>query len=330
MAVAAGIDRRALLGRGGWRAAGAELKAALGPLSFVSELTVARRAMACEFSVTFPANCRSAVEAGCLALDEVERIETKLSVFISDSDISRVNRTAASEPAAVDAEVFAILHAASRISAATGGAFDAASGALVRAWGFRGGPKRVPCEAERLAAMALSGSSHVVLDDARQTVRFKRQGVEYNLGGIGKGFAIDRAMDRIRRELGIRAALMQGGQSSMKAFGTWTVAIGSVARVRLRNQALGTSGSDNQFFVDNGKRYGHLLDPRTGWPAVGLRSASAIAPCAAEADALSTAFYVLGVERTREYCRAHPDVGAVLVTPSGALVIGSAEVEVTK
>jgi hypothetical protein len=98
MAVAAGIDRRALLGRGGWRAAGAELRVAIGLSPLVSELTVARRAMACEFSITFPASCRSAVDAGCLALDEVERIETKLSVFIGDSDFSRINRTAASEP----------------------------------------------------------------------------------------------------------------------------------------------------------------------------------------------------------------------------------------
>jgi thiamine biosynthesis lipoprotein len=286
--------------------------------------------MAREFSVTFPASCRSAVDAGCLALDEVERIETKLSVFIGDSDISRINRTAASEPVAVDAEAFAILQAASRISAATGGAFDAASGALVRAWGFRGGPKRVPDEAERLAALAACGSCHVELDDVRQTVRFKLPGVEYNLGGIGKGFAIDRALDRIRREFGVRAVLMQGGQSSIKAFGSWTVAIGTAAHVRLRNQAVGTSGSDNQFFVDKGRRYGHVLDPRRGWPAVGLRSASAIAPSAAEADALSTAFYVLGVEGTREYCRAHHDVGAVLVTPSEVTVIGSAEVEVLK
>jgi thiamine biosynthesis lipoprotein len=101
--------------------------------------------------------------------------------------------------------------------------------------------------------------------------------------------------------------------------------------VYLRDRALGTSGAANQFFVENGRSYGHVLDPRSGWPARGLGSASAIAPTALEADALSTAFYVLGVEGTRDFCRRHPEVGAVLVLPpekSAApqvLVIGAAQ-----
>jgi thiamine biosynthesis lipoprotein len=162
----------------------------------------------------------------------------------------------------------------------------------------------------------------VILHHEQQSVRFLRPKVEYNLGAIGKGFAIDRALSGIRTP-----ALMQGGQSSIKAIGAWTVAIGAKAHVHLRDQALGTSGSDNQFFIHNGRRYGHLLDPRTGWPAEGLLTASAITTSAAEADALSTAFYILGVEGTRQYCKSHPEVTAVLVTPSRVEVIGKAQVD---
>lgn len=300
----AAINRRALI---------SQFKPAPRLVPTTSELTVARRAMACEFSVTFPGGCRSAIDAGCMALDEVERLEAKLSVFIDDSDVSRLNRMAFTEPVRVDAEVCSILQLASRVHADTAGAFDAAVGGLVKAW--KQGPSNIE----------VFGSRYIVLDDKHQTVRFLRPEVEYNLGAIGKGFAIDRALARVRTP-----ALMQGGQSSIRALGSWTVAIGAVAHVRLRNQALGTSGSDNQFFVHEGKRYGHILDPRTGWPAEGLISASAITASAAEADALSTAFYVLGVEGTKQYCKAHPEVSAVLVTPTGVAVMGKAEVEVQK
>ncbi len=285
--------------------------------------------MACEFSVVFPHGVRRAVDAGCAALDEVERLEQKLSVFQGDSDLSYLNGRAADSPVRTDAEVYIVLRLAVALSRATGGAFDAATGALVRAWGFCGGPKRVPSAAERAAALAVCGSGQVRMDDNERTVGFARHGVEFNLGGIGKGFAIDRALGRIGSEFQVKRALMQGGQSSLRAMGEWTVNIGTVARVVLRDRALGTSGADHQFFVCDGRRYGHILDPRTGWPARGVLSASAIARTAAEADALSTAFFVLGLEGTRQFCRRHAGVSAVLVLPGPKVeVLGDSDVEV--
>lgn len=304
-----------------------------------SELIVARRVMACEFSVTFPAGRRGAVEAGCAALDVVERLEEKLSVYRAASNLSCLNRRAAESAVAVDAEVYHLLRWAARLSEATGRAFDPATGALVKAWGFFRGPKRVPSEAERAAALRASGCSHVLFDGQARTIRFDCRGLEFNLGSIGKGFAIDRALHEAR----IRCALMQGGQSSLKGIGAppgeprgWTVEIGkpAVARVRLRDRALGTSGAGSQFFVCEGRRYGHVLDPRTGFPADRLLSASAIARTATEADALSTAFFVMGVEETRRFCRKHPETGAVLVVPEKpnaaprVVVIGAADAEV--
>jgi thiamine biosynthesis lipoprotein len=295
----------------------------------IPELTVARRAMACEFSVVFPHGERRAVDAGCAALDEVERLEQKLSVFRDDSDLAYLNGCAADSPAKVDSEVYTVLRLAMVLSRATGGAFDAATGALVRGWGFAGGPKRVPTEAELAAALAVCGSGQVRMDDAERTVGFVRRGVEFNLGGIGKGFAIDRAMGRMSAEFGVRRALMQGGQSSLRAMGEWAVAIGAVARVVLRDRAMGTSGADQQYFVSEGRRYGHILDPRTGWPASGVLSATAIARTAAEADALSTAFFVLGLEGTRRFCCRYAGVSAVLVLPGPKVeVLGDSDVEV--
>jgi thiamine biosynthesis lipoprotein len=295
--------------------------------------------MACEFSVALPPGLRDGVAAGCAALDEIERLEEKLSVYRAASDVSHINRAAAREPVAVDEEVFQVLELAGRIHRATGGAFDFAAGTLIRAWGFYRGPKRVPEEAERLKALEASGADAVLLDAGARRIRFARK-VEINPGGIGKGYAIDAAMARIRREFGIGNVLMQGGRSSVRALGGWPVAIGDpfrpgrrLATVRLQDRALGTSGAAHQFFVAGGRRYGHILDPRTGWPADALASASALAPTAAEADALSTAFFVGGCDLARRYCREHPDIGAVLVTkpaadrPPRVVVLGLRESE---
>jgi thiamine biosynthesis lipoprotein len=291
--------------------------------------------MACEFSVTFPGGFRRAVDAGCAGLDEVDRLEAKLSAYETGSDLSCLNRMAFDRAVPVDAEVFEVLSLAARLTEATGGAFDAATGALIKAWGFYAGPKRVPGEAELAAALAASGMAHVRLEN--RTVRYLRAGLEINLGSIGKGYAIDRAA----RAVATGSALIEGGRSSLRAIGRppgeprgWQVAIGDPFRpgralgsIWLKDRALGTSGSAHQFFVHNGRRYGHILDPRTGRPAEGLASASAAAPTAAEADALSTAFFVLGVDATRRHCREHPEIGAVLVTQPGA--DGRAQVVVT-
>jgi FAD:protein FMN transferase len=297
--------------------------------------------MGCEFSVAFPDGVRGGVEAGCAALDEVERLEGKLSVYREDSDISRVNRAFETGAACTpDGETGGLLRQALRLAAETGGAFDPAAGALVKAWGFFRGPKRVPEGDALAAALERSGWNHILIEDAART---RRAGVELNLGAIGKGYAIDRALEVVRRRFGIGCALMQGGQSSLRAIGAppggtrgWTVAIGdplrsgrTLALVRLRDRALGTSAADHQFFIAGGRRYGHVLDPRTGRPASGMLSASAVAPTAAEADALSTAFFVMGVEGARRFCDTHRSVSALLVAPGKIHRFGEADMEVT-
>jgi thiamine biosynthesis lipoprotein len=160
-------------------------------------------------------------------------------------------------------------------------------------------------------------------------VRFLAPGVEINLGGIGKGYALDRCADLLRAA-GIEDFLIHGGQSSVLAVGShpatpgqgWNIGLRHplrpdrrLAEFFLRDQALGTSGSGTQFFHHRGKRYGHLLDPRTGRPADGVLSATVLAPDAAEADALATAFYVLGPEAAATYGASHDGIATLLATP---------------
>jgi thiamine biosynthesis lipoprotein len=182
----------------------------------------------------------------------------------------------------------------------------------------------VPAPEDLAAARAVVGLDRVELDDERRTVRFRRPGVELNFGSIGKGCALDH-MTALLRGRGVPQALVSAGGSSLRAFGDDGFAVdvrspraaGPLLRLTLSEAALGTSGAGEQFFEAEGRRYGHVLDPRTGWPAEGVLSASVAAADAATADALSTALLVGGVELAERYCDAHPDTLAVIVLESG-------------
>ena len=165
----------------------------------------------------------------------------------------------------------------------------------------------------------------MAFDTANRCVRFLRQGVELNLGGIGKGYALDRAA-KMLREHEIDDWLLHGGHSSLLAKGDhhgqggWPVGIGNplftsqrLGTILLREGAMSTSGSNIQYFRHLGRRYGHIVDPRTGWPADALLSVTVLAPTSAQADALSTAFFIMGVEKTRNCCDNLPGVGAILI-----------------
>jgi thiamine biosynthesis lipoprotein len=160
-------------------------------------------------------------------------------------------------------------------------------------------------------------------------VRFLKRGMEVNFNALGKGYALDRAAE-VLREAGAEHFLIHGGQSSVVARGSragtdaettgWLVEIRhplrrnkALAEVRLRDRAMGTSSAAVQFFRHKGRRYGHILDPRTGWPAERVLSATVLAPTGALADALSTAFFVAGHEKAKAYCQSHPGIAAILL-----------------
>jgi len=287
-------------------------------------LRVHRTAMACRFEVTLPRGDARHIGAARRALDEAGRIEAALSVFRESSELSRINGRAAAEAVPASGELFALLTRCHALHAATGGAFDVTSTPLSRCWGFLKRAGRVPPIADIDAALRSVGMDRVRLDAASRTVRFAESGMELNLGAIGKGYALDRLALCLRRD-GVSRALVSAGGSSVLAIGGpgrgWAIDVTSpqresrIARLRLRDGALGTSGAGEQFFVSggaDGTRYGHVIDPRTGWPARGVLSASVVTSDAETADALSTAFLVGGLELADRYCRDHRGVFAFI------------------
>ena len=325
----AGVNRRDLLRL---RRAGAEM-ARPGP-GTTSEtglpdlVRVRRPGMGSYFEIRLGAKTPGAVDLATRALDLIDNLEAQLTVYNDESEVSRLNKSAHLGPVVVERGLFDLLKRAVELSRLTGGAYDVTSGALSEAWGFTRGPKRVPSADELAEARARTGWQHLRLELEGPSVAFDVPGVRINLGSIGKGYAIDRAVDVIRRHWTPTSALVHGGQSSLFALGSppgrfggrWEIALRNpfspdspLGTLRLRNRALGTSGGAFQRFEIEGKTYGHILDPRTGQPADGPASVTVLAPTAAEADALSTALYLLGPEAARELSARRPEIGVVIV-----------------
>lgn len=306
--------------------------AAARPLPFAGDtVRLETHGMACPWGVVLDPGPPDRALIASEALQEVQRIERLLSVYRHDTPVSELNRTAGRGPQPVAAELWHLLMRCRELYVATGGAFDPATQALIGLWRECRQAGRVPTQPELDRALLTSGLSHVLLrgDDADSghTVELDDPGVGLNFGAIGKGYALDCVAERLRSG-GLAEFLVHGGHSSVVARGGhagqvgWPVGLKnplfteeSYLLLLLCDQALGTSGSNIQYFRHEGRRYGHILDPRTGWPAEQLLSVSVLARTAAEADALSTAFYVLGLEKALEYCHTHPEVGAVL-TPA--------------
>jgi thiamine biosynthesis lipoprotein len=289
-----------------------------------------RRAMACDFEVQYHAADVQAAESVTQAFDLVEAIESQLTIYRDSSEVIEMNRHAAAGPRDVELRLFSLLALAGRLYRDTHGAFDITSTPLSRTWGFLRRAGRVPSPEEIAAALKHVGFEKVSLDTSCRTIRFFEPDVEINFNSLGKGYALDRAAAHLD-ELGMRNYLWHGGRSSVLARGRnradanecWTVGLPNPARpaqrlaeLYLRDRALGTAGGGTQFFQHEGNTYSHVLDPRTGWPAQGVYTATALARTAAEADALATAFFVMGPTAVGEYCENHPEIAAILACPA--------------
>jgi thiamine biosynthesis lipoprotein len=302
-------------------------------------LHVNRSAMACRFEITLPMEEKSGVGVATQALNEIDRFEAQLTIFRESSEVSRINQLAATQPVKIEASLFALLVSCQRLHRETEGAFDITSGPLSRCWGFLRRQGRIPDADELEQVRALVGSEKLLLDFDAHTIRFERPGVEINLGSIGKGYALDRIAATILGR--VNSALLSAGASSMRAIGDgargqrgWVVGVRHpnrkdkrLAVLRLRDMAMSTSGSEEQFFELDGKRYGHIIDPRSGWSAESVASVTVMAKSAAVTDALATAFYVGGRALAEAYCARHPGVLAVLLESGAtqAVIIGGNE-----
>lgn len=259
---------------------------------------------------------RYASQAAAAAFDEVDRLEDELSRFRENSDITRINNLPARQPLQVGLDVFECLELSVRMYAETNGAFDVTVGSLVKCWRNKDGTPRSPSPDELNLARLRTGANLLQLDEREHTVCLSASPMQVDLGGIGKGYAVDRVAELLR-EWGVDTALISGGYSSVLAMeapnGTdgWPLTLSDpadpkriLARPRLRGRSLSGSG------VQKG---GHIISPRTGRPVEGKRAAWSCAPDAGTADALSTAFMIMSPDEIERYCSLHPDAMAMAI-----------------
>jgi len=290
-----------------------------------------RVSMACTYSIVIYGDddqpLRQTVDA---AFDEVDRIDRLMSHYKPDSPLSRLNRDAAKKPIKAEPELFDFLAECLRYSRASDGAFDITVGPLMKAWGFFRGEGRMPSQQELSAARRCVGYQHVILNAQERTVFFDRAGVELDLGGIAKGYAVDRAV-AVLKQRGIKNALVSAGGSTIYGLGAppkeigWEVKLQdpvapyqTALTVRLKDQALSVSGSYEKFFEMGGRRYSHIMDPRTGRPVEGILSVAVVTDTGTAGDALDNVFYVQGIKWSRRSLRKFTASNVIFFLPEQA------------
>ncbi len=300
-------------------------------------VTVRHAAMGTEYRITlYPPSKEMFEEEVTHLTDEafaaIDSLEKKISTWIPESQISKVNEHAGEAPYKTSDEIINLLQTCKEYYRDSDGGFDVTVGPLLSLWGFYRNQGHLPKDAELQEALAKVGFDKIEIDPAAQTVHFKAPGMRIDFGGIGKGLALDRAA-AVLTSLDVKSALLDSGTSTVVAVGTppgkdgWTVRIRSpynkdesIDEVLIRNESLSTSSDAENFVELDGKKYGHIFDPRTGKPVEGMLSTTAIAPLGIDSDALSTAFFVMGLDKIRAYCKAHPRVRAIVVVSDGGVL----------
>jgi thiamine biosynthesis lipoprotein len=256
---------------------------------------------------------------------EMNRIDFAMSTYKPDSELSRANSLAAKQPVHLSAELFGLLQTSMEYSRITQGAFDVTYASVGFMYDFRAHKR--PTEEQIKQALPEVNYRLVTLDPAKRTVRYQRAGMRIDLGGIAKGYAVDRGIE-ILKARGLQHALVSAGGDSRvmgDRFGRpWIIGIRHpdrkdevVARLPLVDTAISTSGDYERYFDENGQRYHHIIDPRTGHSASAVRSATVLADTAIRTDGLSKTAFVLGADAAIRIYEGLGDVDAVIITPDG-------------
>ena len=284
--------------------------------------------MACTYTiVVYGDNSQSLPQIADAAFNEIDRIDRLMSHYKEESPLSRINREAAKGPVKVEPELFDFIGECLKYSRESEGAFDITVGPLMKAWGFFRGEGRMPTAAELSEARRKIGYRHVILDYNAGTIRFDLTGVELDLGGIAKGYAVDRVASLLK-EKGIKSALINAGGSTIYGLGSppdssgWEVKIQDpvdhekiASTVHLKNRSLSISGSYEKFFEIDGVRYSHIMDPRTGMPVQGVLSVAILTDSGTAGDALDNVFYVMEKKSSRAYLRRLPRTDVLIFLP---------------
>jgi thiamine biosynthesis lipoprotein len=294
----------------------------------------ARRSMWTKFEIiAYGPNRARLAEAADAAFVEIDRLDRQMSNYSETSELTYINRNAAREEVIIEKELFDFLKQSIEYSRDTGGAFDITVGPLMKAWGFFDNRGRVPDVSELKSVTTRVGFNHIVLNERTHAIRFDREGVELDLGGIAKGYAVDKAAE-ILRASGVTSAFITAGSSSICAIGApadqtfWRVEVSDpldrahkLEAIEIKDRSVSTSGCHEKTFESDGKTYCHIMDPRIGRPIEGLLSATVITQSGVEAEALSKALMVMGIGKAREFLKTRPHVRALLYykQPEGGL-----------
>jgi len=259
---------------------------------------------------------RYAEQAAWAAFEMLEKLEQDLSRFIENSDISRIHNLSVGQSLQIGLETFECLQLSRRMHSETNGAFDITVGSLLRCWLNKDKTLRRPSEEELNLARQRTGMGLLRLDETRYTIELLKDGVQVDLGGIGKGYAVDKIAELLR-EWSIDVALIHGGYSSVLALGApqgtkgWLV---TLSHPRNRKQTLARLVLENRAVSGSGLQRGrHIVDPRTARPVEAKSATWACARDAATTDALSTSFMIMSPDEVKQYCSRHRDVSAMLV-----------------
>lgn len=267
----------------------------------------------------------TATEASKAAFDRITALDNTMSDYQAGSELMRLCQKAGGPPVEVSEDLFRALAASQQIAEQSGGAFDVTVGPVVRLWRMARQTHRLP-DAERLrSALELVGYQKLRLDPAARTAQLLQPHMLLDLGAIGKGFAADEALAVLRR-FGIRSALVAGGGDiaagdSPPGKSGWTIGVASLESaetppqryVLLHNAGIGTSGDLEQHVLIDGKRYSHVVDPKTGKALEGRRSTTVIAPTGTASDALAAGVSVMGPQRGVELINSLPGTGVLMV-----------------
>ena len=262
------------------------------------------------------------------AIAEIERIEKLISSWDQNSQTSEININAGIQPVAVDIELYNLIERALGLSQLTDGAFDISYASMDRIWKFDGSMKVMPLEETIRKSVAKVGYQNILLDSSNQTVFLKNEGMKIGFGAIGKGYAADKAKQLLISQ-GVASGIINAS-GDMSTWGVqpdgseWKVAITNplnknkaFALLPINNGAVVTSGNYEKYVEFNGKRYTHIIDPRTGYPSEGIISATVFAPVAELADALATSIFVMGIEVGLDRINQMPNVECIIIDDKG-------------
>jgi thiamine biosynthesis lipoprotein len=303
-------------------------------LGYTSELKVERArplmGTLVEIKVFREASSLAQIRAGEVierAFEEISRIDRLMSIYKNDSQISLINQQAGKGYVGVSPEVLQVIKKAREMADLSQGAFDITIAPLVQLWGFTQKNGHRPPEIEIRKILPLVNYKNIMVDEENRSIKLKLSGMSLDLGGIAKGYAVDRAV-AVLRDCSIYRALVNAG-GDLFALGHppnkdyWHIGIRNpfvpgriVGRLKIRDQAVATSGNYENFFLLEGKRYSHILDPRTGYPIQGIASVTILAKTTMEADALATIVAVLGPEKGIALLNSLPDTEGIIILDS--------------